>query len=57
MALESKGFNPAAKRTLYYEPHMRGKDYAVLALLVLVLITLLYIRLGLHLGAVMPGRM
>jgi energy-coupling factor transport system permease protein len=57
MALESKGFSPGAKRTLYYDPHMRRIDYAVLILLLLVLITLLYIRLGLHLGAVMPGRM
>lgn len=57
MALESKGFNPESKRTLYYEPQMRRIDYAVLVFLLLILISLLYIRLGLHLGAVIPGRM
>jgi energy-coupling factor transport system permease protein len=56
MALESKGFRPDAKRTLYYEPHMRRVDYGVIVLLVLMLATLLYIRLGLHLGAIIPGR-
>jgi len=57
MALESKGFNPEAKRTLYYEPHMRGIDYAVIGLLLIVLMAMLYIRLGIHLGAVLPGRL
>jgi energy-coupling factor transport system permease protein len=57
MALESKGFNPGSKRTLYYEPQMRGIDYMVLGLLILVLGLLLYMRLGLHLGAIIPGRM
>lgn len=56
MALESKGFRPDAKRTLYYEPHMRRVDYGVIVLLVLMLSMLLYIRLGLHLGAIIPGR-
>jgi len=57
MALESKGFSPEAKRTLYYEPHMRQIDYAMLFLLAGILVTMLYIRLVLHLGAVIPGRM
>lgn len=57
MALESKGFSPESKRTLYHEPHMHRIDYMVLVLLILVLIILLYIRLGLHLGAIIPSRM
>jgi energy-coupling factor transport system permease protein len=57
MALESKGFSPESKRTLFYEPHMRRIDFVVLGLLVATLVVLLYIRLGLHLGAVIPGRM
>jgi energy-coupling factor transport system permease protein len=57
MALESKGFNPESKRTLYYEPRMRCIDYAVLILLLVILVILLYIRLGLRLGAIIPGRL
>jgi len=57
MALESKGFSPESKRTLYYEPRMRGIDYMVLVLLIFILGSLLYIRLGLHLGAIIPGRL
>jgi energy-coupling factor transport system permease protein len=56
MALESKGFSPDSKRTLYYEPHMGYIDYGVILLLSLVLILLLYIRLILNLGVVIPGR-
>ena len=57
MALESKGFSPESKRTMYYEPQMRGIDYAVLVFLILIFGLLLYIRLGLHLGAILPGRL
>jgi energy-coupling factor transport system permease protein len=57
MSLESKGFSPESKRTMYYEPHMRRLDYMVFIFLMLIFILLLYIRLGLHLGAVIPGRM
>ena len=57
MALESKGFNPQSPRTFYYEPLMRRTDYIVLILLGIILVALLYVRLGLGLGAVMPGRM
>ena len=57
MALESKGFSPESKRTLYYEPKMRGIDYMVFVFLILILGLLLYVRLGLHLGAIIPGRM
>jgi len=56
MALESKGFSPEAPRTLYYEPRMRYIDYVVLALISVILALLLYIRLGLNLGAIIPGR-
>jgi energy-coupling factor transport system permease protein len=57
MALESKGFSPESKRTLYYEPQMHKVDYAVLILLVTILIILLYIRLGLGLGVIITGHM
>jgi energy-coupling factor transport system permease protein len=57
MALESKGFSPDSKRTMYYQPKMRGIDYIVLVFLILIFGLLLYIRLGLHLGAVIPGRL
>jgi energy-coupling factor transport system permease protein len=56
MALESKGFSPTSERTLYYEPRMGRMDYAVLVLLVMTLASVLYIRLALYLGAVIPGR-
>ncbi len=57
MALESKGFSPESPRTLYYEPRMHNIDYFVLILLLMILVALLYIRLALHLGAVLPGRL
>ena len=57
MALESKGFSPESKRTMYYEPQMRGIDYAVLVSLIVIFGLLLYIRLGLHLGAIISGRL
>jgi energy-coupling factor transport system permease protein len=57
MALESKGFSPESKRTMYYEPRMRRIDFIVLLLLMVILILLLYIRLALHLGAIIPGRL
>ena len=56
MALESKGFNPESKRTLYYNPHMRRMDYILLILMVLILATMIYMRIVLNLGAVIPGR-
>ncbi len=57
MALESKGFSPETKRTMYYEPRMRWADYMMLVFLILILGLLLYIRLGLHLGVIIPGRL
>lgn len=57
MALESKGFSPDSKRTMYYEPKMRGIDYVTLASLAAILAILLYLRLGFHLGVVIPGRL
>ncbi len=57
MALESKGFDPQSKRTFYYDPHMRRTDYGVLAFLILFLVLLIYLRVGCHLGAILPGRL
>ncbi len=57
MALESRGFTPDSTRTLYYEPSMRGRDWTVLAFLMVLLAIFLYLRMGLGLGVVMPGRM
>ncbi len=57
MALESKGFSPESPRTLYYEPQMQKIDYVVLVLVAGILAALIYLRLGLGLGVVMPGRM
>jgi energy-coupling factor transport system permease protein len=57
MALESKGFSLASKRTFYYEPRMRRMDYVVLAVLILIFIFSLSLRLGLHLGTTLPGRL
>jgi len=57
MALESKGFSPESKRTLYYEPQMHKLDFAVLILLIGILGILIYLRLGLGLGVVIKGRM
>jgi energy-coupling factor transport system permease protein len=57
MALESKGFSPESKRSMYYEPRMGTIDYIVLFSLMVLLAVLLYVRLGLHLGAIIPGRL
>ena len=57
MALESKGFSPESKRTLYYEPQMHKRDYAALVFLLGILGIFIYLRLGLGLGVVMAGRM
>jgi energy-coupling factor transport system permease protein len=57
MALESKGFDPKAKRTFYYEPKMRAVDYGVLGFFLLLLMGLLYMRLGLGMGVVIRGRL
>ncbi len=56
MALESRGFSPGAPRTLYYEPRMTGKDWFVLSFLAALLAGLLYMRLVLQWGSVIPGR-
>jgi len=57
MALESRGFDPQSPRTLYYEPHLSRKDYGVLVFFVFLFGIMLYMRLGLSLGVVMPGRL
>jgi energy-coupling factor transport system permease protein len=56
MALESKGFDPRAPRTFYYEPRMRRIDFLVLSLLAAALAVLLYLRLAWQVGTVIPGR-
>jgi energy-coupling factor transport system permease protein len=57
MALESRGFDPKAKRTFYYEPKMRSRDLMVIGLTAMVFLGLLYLRLGLGLGIIIPGRL
>lgn len=57
IALESKGFNPESKRTLYYEPHMKIIDYIVLCVLIVILGSLIYLRLKLGMGAIFPYRL
>jgi len=57
MALESRGFSPDSKRTFYYEPQMRRIDYGVIGFLFVLLGIALYVRLGLGLGAILPGRL
>jgi energy-coupling factor transport system permease protein len=53
MALESRGFSPESKRSLYLNPQMRRGDYAVLIVLTLVWVGMLYLRLQGH-GEVLP---
>ncbi len=57
MALESKGFHPGAKRTFYYEPYLCKKDYGVMAILSLLLLTAVLFRWVFKLGAVLPHRL
>ncbi len=56
VAVESRGFSPGAKRTLYYEPRMRRLDYAIIIILGTLLAAALYLRWGMKMGVVMPGR-
>jgi energy-coupling factor transport system permease protein len=57
MALESKGFRPDAQRTSYYEPRITGRDWLVLGTLTLTFAACLYMRLSLHWGTIISGRM
>ncbi len=57
IALESRGFSPGAKRTFYYELRMGNKDYGTIGVLAAASCLALYLRLGLGLGAVIPGRL
>lgn len=57
MALESKGFSPRSERTFYYEPRMDKKDYLALSLLLILFGMALYLRVVLHVGAVLSGRL
>lgn len=45
MALESRGFSPQAKRSLYLDPQMRTADYVALILLALTWATMVFLRL------------
>jgi len=56
-ALESRGFSPGAKRTFYYELRMTKAEYGVILFLSIILAAAIYLRLGLGLGAVLPGRL
>ncbi|MCX8117263.1 MAG: energy-coupling factor transporter transmembrane protein EcfT [Desulfobacterota bacterium] len=56
MSLESKGFDPRAKRTFYVELQMKGRDYWVLILLGVTCLGALWVRIGLGIGAILPGR-
>ncbi len=57
MALESKGFRPGAPRTSYYEPQITGRDWLVLGSLTVTLAVCLYMRLSLHWGIIVSGRL
>ena len=57
MALEAKGFDPKVKRSFYYRPKMKAVDYGVIVFFVLLMGTLLYLRLVLGMGVVIPGRL
>jgi energy-coupling factor transport system permease protein len=57
IALESRGFSPGAKRTFYYELRMTRADYGVILFLSLLVAAAIYLRLGMGLGAVLPGRL
>jgi energy-coupling factor transport system permease protein len=57
MALESKGFDPKAKRTFYHDPKMQSLDFLAIGLVLLLALGLLYLRLGLGWGIIIPGRM
>ncbi len=57
MALESRGFSTESKRTMYYEPRMAAIDYIVLFALMVLLAISLFLRLGFHVGAIIPGRL
>jgi energy-coupling factor transport system permease protein len=53
MALESRGFDPVARRTWYFELHMRQVEYLILAILLVVTMIMLYMRF-LGIGIVLP---
>jgi energy-coupling factor transport system permease protein len=57
MALESRGFDPGAERTLFYEPRMRPGDWVVLSAMGLLFVAALAVRLVASQGSVLPGRL
>lgn len=56
LALESRGFNPSAKRTFYIELKAKIADYVSIFILVFLLLFSLYLRIFCGLGALIPGR-
>ncbi len=57
MALESKGFRPDTPRTSYYEARITGRDWLAMGVLTLTFAACLYLRLSLHWGIIIPGRL
>jgi energy-coupling factor transport system permease protein len=57
MALESKGFDPKAKRTFYYKSKMGVIDFLVLGVFSIFFVLFLYGRLVLGWGVIMRGRL
>lgn len=56
MALESKGFNPAGKRTHFVQLRMGARDWLVLLVLAALAAGLVWLRLQGY-GVVLPGRL
>jgi energy-coupling factor transport system permease protein len=57
MALESRGFDPKAKRTFYFDPRMKTRDFLIVAFTFGLFLCSLYFRLGLGWGIIIAGRM
>ncbi|MBN1615021.1 MAG: energy-coupling factor transporter transmembrane protein EcfT [Deltaproteobacteria bacterium] len=57
MALESRGFRPDRPRSFFYEPRMARLDWLVLVILFCLFGLFLYLRLGMGMGVIMPGRL
>jgi energy-coupling factor transport system permease protein len=57
MALESRGFDPKAKRTFYHDPKMTWCDFLIIIVSSGLFLCFLYLRLGLGWGVTIAGRM
>lgn len=57
MALESRGFSPSARRTIYYEPKMKKGDWIALLFIIILFITSLYLRIFLKAGIIIHNRL